>query len=242
MGTNGMRAFGAGGVLNTDDNLHLEFSAPLSMDVPTQGENAQALYRFRESLLPYVLPTKGDAARSAQIKKWDRYHRAGKTYALAHVLFLRGRHETPEFHRVMEELDRTVPNYTPLSFLKGEVQDLVAMTPALIRAEQFLLSGEMGDKSSLEISAVMVRIGEERAAVIFVDNRSRTIYGQKYIDARKEDLEGRVRIFAEDVLSSLRAAYQREAILAARNGRAYPPAPTTLQRMREIITSMAKEA
>src|SRR3989304_9183579 len=99
------------------------------------------------------------------------------------------------------------------------------MTPTLIRAEQFFLSGETGNKVSLEISAVKVRVGEERAAVIFVDNRSRTIYGQKYIDARKEELEGRVRIFAGDVLSSLKAAYQREAALAARDGRAYPLAP-----------------
>ena len=37
MGTAGMRKFGSGGVINTDDNLHLEFSAPMSMGVPTQG-------------------------------------------------------------------------------------------------------------------------------------------------------------------------------------------------------------
>ena len=237
MGTNGMRAFGAGGVLNTDDNLHLEFSAPLSMDVPTQGKNAKALYRFRESLLPYVLPAKGDAARSAQIKKWDRYLQAGGTYALAHVLFLRGGHDTPEFQGILGELDRRYPDYAPLKFLKGEVLELVDMTPTLIRAEQFFLSGETGNKVSLEISAVKVRVGEERAAVIFVDNRSRTIYGQKYIDARKEELEGRVRIFADDVLSNLKTAYRKEAVLAAREGRAYPLASSTLQKMKEILTS-----
>ena len=59
MGTAGMKEFGSGGVINTDDNLHLEFSAPMSMDVPTQGKNADALYRHRESLLPYLLPATG---------------------------------------------------------------------------------------------------------------------------------------------------------------------------------------
>ena len=58
---------------------------------------------------------------------------------------------------------------------------------------------------TVEISAVKVRIGEERAAVVFVDNRTRTIYGQKYIDAKKNELEERVQRYADDVLSNLKS-------------------------------------
>jgi spermidine synthase len=242
MGTNGMRAFGAGGVLNTDDNLFLEFSAPMSMDVPTQGKNAQALYRFRESLLPYLVPAKGDVARSAQKGKWDRYLQLGGTYALAHILFLQGGHETPKFQAVMAEMDRKYPDYAPLRFLKGEVRDLVAMAPALISAENFMLLNESGIPVVLEISAVKVRVGEERAAVVFVDNRTRTIYGQKYIDAKKEELEERVRGYADDVLSSMKTAYQKEASLAARDGRRYPLAGTTLRKISDIVVSMTRES
>jgi len=207
MGTKGMKEFGAGGVLNTDDNLHLEFSAPMSMDVPTQGKNAHALYRFREPLLPYLLPAKEGAARDAQAEKSERNLQAGRRYASAHVLFLRGGHESPEFGRIMDDLDRTYPAYAPLRFLKGEVQDLAAMTPALIRAEKFILSNDSGGAVAVELSAVKVRIGTERAAVIFVDNRTRTIYGQKYIDAKKEELEGRIRRFADDVFSKIGRAH-----------------------------------
>jgi spermidine synthase len=242
MGTNGMREFGAGGVLNTDDNLHLEFSAPLSMDVPTQGKNADALYRFRESLLPYLLPAKGDASRSAQNRKWDRNLQAGERYSLAHVLFLRGGHETPEFKGVVAEMDRKYPDYAPLRFLKGEVRDLAAMAPTLIRTENFMLLNEAGNRVAVEISAVKVRIGEERAAVVFVDNRIRTIYGQKYVDARKEELEERVQRYADDVMSNLKSAYQKEVVNAAREGRAYPLAGTTLQKIKIIIGSMTREA
>ena len=237
MGTDGMRAFGARGVLNTDDNLHLEFSAPMSMDVPTTGKNARELYRYRENLLPYLLPAKGDTARAAQVRKWERNLQAGKTYAPAHVLFLRGGHDTPEFRGVMAELDRSYPDYAPLRFLKGEFQDLVAMTPTLIGAENFLLLNETGNRVVVEISAVKVRIGEERAAVIFVDNRTRTIYGQKYIDAKKEELEEGVRRYADDVLLSLKNAYQQEAVLATRVGRAYPLTGTFNQKMKEILAS-----
>jgi spermidine synthase len=245
MGTDGMKNFGAGGVINTDDNLHLEFSAPLSMDVPTQGKNAEALYRFRESLLPYLSPdlspAQGGADRNAQAAKWDRYLQAGRAYARAHVLFLRGGHSTPEFQGIVKELDRRYPAYAPAAFLKREVQELIAMTPSLIREEQFVLMNETGEKVTLEISAVKVGVGEERAAVIFVDNRARIIYGQRYIDADQEELEARVRQFADDVMKNLRIAHQRETLLAMRDGRPYPLADATLRKMKEVITSTTRE-
>jgi spermidine synthase len=238
MGTRGMREFGEGGVLNTDDNLHLEFSAPMSMDVPTQGKNARALYRYRESLLPYLLPASGNAARKAQIERSERNFRAGGMYAIAHVLFLRGGSGTPGFAKVMGELERSYPEYAPVRFLKGEVRDLAAETPTLIRAENFPMLDDAGRRMTVEISAVKVRIGEERAAVMFVDNRNRKIFGQKYIDAEKNALEDSVSRYAEDVLANLKACYQREATLAERKGRSFPPADATLRKIQEIITSM----
>jgi spermidine synthase len=237
MGTDGMRAFGSGGVVNTDDNLHLEFSAPLSMDVPTQGKNAQALYRFRESLLPYLLPEKSDSARSAQIRKWDRYLQAGVAYSPAHVLFLRGGYDTPEFQGIMKELDRRYPAYAPAAFLKGEVQELVAMNPTLIRAERFVLLDEKGEKGVVEISAVKAGVGKERAAVIFVDNRTRTIYGQLYIDAPSEILEGKIGRFSDEVMSDLVTASRMQLHDGASDGKNYPHKPVLLETFRKIISS-----
>ncbi len=238
MGTEGMKKFGAGGVTNTDDNLHLEFSAPMSMDVPTQGRNAHALYQYREPLLSYLLPAAGIAAREAQIERIERNFRAGGKYALAHVLFLNGGSRTPEFAKVIGELERYHPDNAPVRFLKGEVRDLAAMTPTLIRSEYFLMLDESGHRVEIEISAVKVRIGENRAAVVFVDNRTRTIYGQKYIDAEKEELEVRVSRYADDVLSGLKTAYQKEGILARRAGKVFPPSGKILPILRDIIASM----
>jgi hypothetical protein len=90
----------------------------------------------------------------------------------------------------------------------------------------------------IEISAVKVPIGEDRAAVMFVDNRNRKIFGQKYIDAKKNVLEDSVSRYAEDVLANLKVCYQREATLAERKGRSFPPADATLRKIEEIITSM----
>jgi spermidine synthase len=238
MGTRGMREFGEGGVLNTDDNLYLEFSAPMSMNVPTQGRDASALYRYRESLLPYLLPAGGSAARKAQIEQSARIFRAGRMYAIAHVQFLNGGSETPEFAKVMGELERSYPEYAPVRLLKGEVRDLAAETPTLIRSENFPMLNDSGNRVDIEISAVKVPIGEDRAAVMFVDNRNRKIFGQKYIDAKKNALEDSVSRYAEDVLANLKVCYQREATLAERKGRSFPPAVATLRKIQEIITSM----
>ena len=242
MGTRGMREFGEGGVLNTDDNLHLEFSAPMSMDVPTQGRDASALYRHRESLLPYLLPAGGTAARKAQIERSERNFRTGGMYAIAHVLFLSGGSGTHDFAKVMGELERSYPGYAPVDFLKGEVRDQAAETPTLIRSENFPMLDDSGNRVDIEISAVKVPIGEDRAAVMFVDNRTRTIYGQRYIDAKKEEMEGRVSRYADDILSSLKAAYQREAILAGRTGVKFPLAGKTLPVIKKIIATGTDDA
>jgi len=90
----------------------------------------------------------------------------------------------------------------------------------------------------VEISAVKVRIGEDRAAVVFVDNRTRKIFGQKYIDAEKNALEDSVSRYAEVVLANLKVCYRMEATLAERKGRSFPPADATLRKIQEIITSM----
>jgi len=242
MGTEGMKRFGSGGVVNTDDNLHLEFSAPMSMDVPTQGANAHALYRYRESLLPYLIPEADIPGRSAQIERTQRNFRAGETYAMAHVLFLGGGYGTPEFARVIRELEKSYPEYAPVRFLKGEVRDMEAAIPALIRSEKFFLLADGGNRVEVEISAVKVRIGPERAAVIFVENRTRTIFGQRYIDAENSALENSVSRYAEDVLGTLKVAYQGEAVLASKNGQVFPPAGKTVGIMKGIIASMTDGA
>ena len=97
---------------------------------------------------------------------------------------------------------------------------------------------DSGNRVDIEISAVKVPIGEDRAAVMFVDNRNRKIFGQKYIDAKKNVLEDSVSRYAEDVLANLKVCYQREATLAERKGRPFPPADATLRKIEEIITSM----
>jgi len=55
-------------------------------------------------------------------------------------------------------------------------------------------------------------------------------------------LEERVRGYADDVFSNLKTAYQKEATIAARDGRKYPVATTTLRKISEIVGSMTRES
>lgn len=237
MGTEGLKAFAGDGLVNTDDNLRLEFSAPLSVGVPLMGRNARALYPFREPVLPYLLPASTPSARAGQVRRWERNFEAGRSYAEAHVLFLRGGYERAEFREIVRELDRSHGAYAPLRFLKGEVEDLVAMNPKLLRAQSFVLLGGDGRTVGVEISAVMVPVGRERAAVIFVDNFEKRVFGQIYVDARAGELEGKLRDLADMVLSEVDRAYRRKAQPDPR-GWGYPAYDDFLRELRGIISSM----
>jgi spermidine synthase len=234
MGTGGMKKFGQGAIVNTDDNLYLEFSAPYSIGkFAVMGENVTAILQNRESIVPYLLPARGEAARAEQVKKWTANMAAAETAGPAHALFLEGRHETPEFKKYLTELDAKYPWYAPGRFLKNEYLAQAALKPELLEKTAFVLFNERGGQVRIEISAVLVPISRERASVVFVDNNAKIIYGQVTVPGYDKNtlLHG----FVRDVLTSIQAAYQQEAELALRQDRGFPPAGPTMQRIKGII-------
>lgn len=57
MGTKGMSELGQDGILNTDDNLYLEFSAPLSFGNPENIDlNRNEILKYREKIEQYIVP------------------------------------------------------------------------------------------------------------------------------------------------------------------------------------------
>ena len=86
-----LRAFGAEGVLNTDDNLHLEHSAPLSIGVPTQkARNVAALTAYRESILPYLAAAGTGEERLLQKQQWRERDRLLRLVDLVHTRMFSG--------------------------------------------------------------------------------------------------------------------------------------------------------
>jgi hypothetical protein len=86
---------------------------------------------------------------------------------------------------------------------------------------------------------VLVPVSRTRAAVMFVDNRARVIFGQRYVDGPGE---GEAAAVASDVMAAIRAAYAKEAEAARTQGAAPPPASQTLRRIREAIALKLRPA
>jgi hypothetical protein len=71
---------------------------------------------------------------------------------------------------------------------------------------------------------------------MFVDNRTRTVFGEKYLEGY--DREGRADRLAAEVMTAVRTAYDEEAAAARRRGLSHPPANGTLARLRSVIEAM----
>ena len=238
MGTHGARAYGAGGVVNTDDNLFLEFSAPESMGIGRlQADNVAELARFRESPLPYLLPAPTDDGGSGQRARWERDLEAARLYDRAHALFLWGRSRDPEFSSLMVELEGRFPEYGPLQFLRRELRHHQAATPTLAAQAVFPVVTSNGVVRSLQLSAVRMSIGESRAVVVFVDNERRHVYGERYIDAPPEELEAAVSRFAAETIDVLRGVYGEAVEESRRRGTQVPSEADASERLKRRVQS-----
>ena len=91
----------------------------------------------------------------------------------------------------------------------------------------------------VEISAVLVPVSKTRASIMFVDNSSRTVYGQTYADDYDQD--GRAQRFASDVMAAMRAAYERDATTARARQKSLPAAIETLRSIKAVVDSKVRD-
>jgi spermidine synthase len=224
MGDAGVRAFAAGGRINTDDNLELEFAAPRSQGVlEAMGRNVEQLTRFRDAA------PGGEAAEAASL--YDR----------AHVLGLLDRWDDPELVALAARLRREHPDYAPGRFLEDRRRLAEARAPRPLASRSFAVLDERGARASLEITAVAMHVGQDRGALVFVDNVRREIYGQIYVEAPQAELAARLERMARAVLSALAEDYAHAAAETAGDGRA--PAREALERRlrASVVSRLAAE-
>lgn len=223
LGSDGVRAFGREGVVNTDDNLFLEFSAPESQGVGGLAAlNVAALGAARESLARYLAPASAGSERAARLAAWETRHQVARLYDRAHALFLAGGGGGAELRALMDAFQARFPDYAPYRFLRRQLERDEESTPRLVAAASFPVLGADGTTRVLQLSAVVQQIGDERAVVTFVDNDRRVIFGERYLDADAGDLDPMVARFAAETLASARAFYDNAARVARRAGAAAP--------------------
>lgn len=240
MGSIKMDEFSKGGVINTDDNLYLEFSAPLSMGKGfLMKDNLEVLIRYREDLIPYMAPTDNLEDKEEREQIWKTISNAFKYYDLAHILILGGEYRRPEFVRLMEALERRYPTFAPGRFLKAEYSELTFMDPKPLKTASFFFLDITGELSYMELTAVIAPVSREKMAVIFADNNARKIYGQTFFSG--EEMEENIKRFVDDTLLALQDAYHKEIRLAQKQGKKYPEVIKTLNIMREVIKEKIKK-
>ena len=241
MGNEGMQRFGQGGILNTDDNLYLEFSAPLSIAArPVMEANVNALCAYRESILPYLATPTDPKTQHEQRERWDVRQDAGRVADPALALFLGGKSGTPDFERLLRELETRYAWYAPGRFLAGEYQALRALEPRPLATLALALLGENGERIRVELSAVLVPVSKGRASVMFVDNRARVVYGQRYVDGYAQGAV--VQRLVEEVMTVIRETFRSEAARAAGRRKALPAAQETLRKIRDAIRARLEAA
>jgi len=238
MGTEGMATFSHTGVLNTDDNLYLEFSTPASVGKNVMQANVQALAQYRESILPYLKPVSSPEARERQRVRWSSARKAAGATDQAHALFLGGHDNDALFQQLLARLRRDYHWFAPARFLLQEYQDAASLIPALIQETTLVLLNAEGQTIRWKISAVMARVGKERAAAIFVDNAAREIYGQRYFSG--PDLNHSISDYVATVMQSIQNAYDNEAQMALRLGRRYPGANMTKLKIKNTIAELTR--
>ena len=212
-GTDGAKAFGRGGDVNTDDDVVLEFSAPASQGVlGLDGKNVLALASAREDLLPYLTPAPAGPEREAQLERWTRHLATARLFDEAHGRFLLGERDNPGFLALVGELTRRDPQYGPTRFLLDSLASWERGSPELVRSVDFPVRTDAGAPGMLRVSAVRQFLGRGRVLVSVVNNERREIYGQRLIDGEEGEylkLDAEVLRFATETLDAL-AAVARE--------------------------------
>jgi len=236
MATDRMKAFSKGGIINTDDNLYLEYSTPHSLGTTTTGTNYDALAQYRESILPYLRQGRNSAESVERVRRWTANLEAARITDQARGLFLGGRIDDTRFRYLLENLDARYMWYAPARFLKREYSNEVARIPFLLEDMRVRLLDEQGKEVEKVISAVVARVSKVRASLVFVDNDEKVIFGSTYFD--DPDLDDKLENFARDVFSRIDDTYRSAVERARRGGQMFPPLHRTMETIGELIKTM----
>jgi spermidine synthase len=117
MGDGGTGRYSQGAVVNTDDNVYLEFSAPLSVGrTSLVADNIDDAARLRESIIPYLLPAAPGNDRSRQLARWRENERAAAVADRLHAIYYRNDREY-EYVTLMKQLETSYPRYAPYQIM-----------------------------------------------------------------------------------------------------------------------------
>jgi spermidine synthase len=237
-GPAGIERYSRGGIINTDDNLYLEFSAPFSVGMPVMENNVRQIVKHRESILPLMITAEDELPGRRQGTDWETMEKAARATDGAHTMFLGNRYRNREFKMLAILLDRDYPEFAPWKFLKTEVARERANTPTVLQRAQFSLTDRGGKEISAAIFATRVRLGEGMSIVMFTD-QDNDFKGQLVIDGTGP--VDRTPAIVNRIFRNIGNAYQEQARIAAGQGMKYPALKPTMERIDEILASLSEK-
>lgn len=237
-GTDGVRDYARGGIINTDDSLYLEFSAPFSVGMPVMENNVRAIIRHREKIWPYLKQSADTITREDQARRWEKAEKAAPGTDEAHALFLGNRYRTPQFERLASSLDRDHPEFAPWRFLRAEVSREVANTPVILQRAQFSLMDQNRDETGAAVTATRIRLSERMSVILFTDHDN-NFMGQFL--AGGADLQDPALRKVNDVFLQIGRIYQDEAKADSLRGMKYPDQRSTMKRIGKYLEGLSAE-
>jgi spermidine synthase len=232
MGNDGMKAFSEDGIINTDDNLYIEFHAPFSINsASVVEENINAIIKYRESILPYLVAAQGKSARAGQERRWSDHPEAVDVTGRAVALFLQKRFREAQFQKLTDELSTKYPSFAPGRFLKRLYMAVQGFKE--LQKTDLAVIDEKGVKTVVEISAVFVPVSPEQGSLVFIDINTSVIYGELYVRGRNRDEF--INRFVIEVMTDIRAAYRKEVDGVLTQKGDLPWADPMLQKIKKLI-------
>jgi len=117
MGDAGVKRYSEGATINTDNNVYLEFSAPLSVGKTSLvAENISTLTKYRESIIPYLASPSSPADVARQTRTWQENEKAAILADRVHSVYYMIDKEF-EYVTLMQQLEKQFPNYAPYKIM-----------------------------------------------------------------------------------------------------------------------------
>jgi hypothetical protein len=171
--------------------------------------------------------------RQEQVKRWEGNLEAARITDQLRTLFFGVDINNPQYQHLLTELDAKYRLYAPARFIKEQFRNEAATIPYLLEDTSVTLLDEKGGRVVKVISAVVARVSDIRASLVFVDNDEKIIYGSTYFDG--DDLDETISNFVNEVLATIDDTYSAEAERALREGKEFPPLNPTMDKIRNIV-------
>jgi spermidine synthase len=233
-GTAGADAYAAGARLNTDDNLYLEFSAPLSIESSgLVAENFTGLVAHRESLLSYLAPADGEE-RSRQEARAAAALTAARIADPIRHRELAGEIDPAEAARLTAEFGPALGDYGPWRYLVGEFARDRAQAPRLLRQVLLPAVKPGGAVDPIRLGAVARRMTEVITTLDFVDGRDGRVLAHHEILGGPEGAAGEL---VDAAFRDVQDAYAAERRAASARGESAPAETRILERLAAVLGS-----